>query len=115
MWWKTGAFPSSDREPITNPAVGPPKVGQVPLQQVEVPVDRVREPETLDLRSLAPTYGTGPLGDFVVDAGGGHYRLLVFDAGPVLVASGGSPLASVHLAMETGVHPKACWRRTVEG
>ena len=55
------------------------------------------------------------LGDLVADVGGGHHRLMAFDAGLVLDAAEDSPLASVQLAMDTGVHSKASWRRTVEG
>ena len=55
------------------------------------------------------------LGDLVVDVGGGHHRLGAFDAGLVLQAAEDSPLASVQLAVETGVHSKTSWRRTVEG
>ena len=51
-----------------------------------------------------------PLGDLVVDVGGGHHRLVAFDAGLVLDAAEDSPLASVQLAVDIGVHSKASWR-----
>jgi hypothetical protein len=38
-----------------------------------------------------------------------------FDAGLILDPAEDSPLASVQLAMETGVHSKASWRRMGEG
>jgi hypothetical protein len=41
-----------------------------------------------------------------VEVGGGHHRLGAFDAGLVLNAAEDSPLASVQLAMDTGVHSK---------
>ena len=56
-----------------------------------------------------------PVGDLVVDVGGGHHRPVAFDAGLVLDAAEDSPLASVQLAVDTGVHSKASWGRTVEG
>src|SRR4051795_7356804 len=59
--------------------------------------------------------GPGAVGDLVVDIGGGHHRLLAFDAGLVLDPAEDSPLASVPLAVDSGVHSKASWRRMVEG
>ena len=59
--------------------------------------------------------GPGPVGDLVVDVGGGHHRLVAFDAGLVLDAAEDSPLASVQLAVDIGVHSKTSWGRTVEG
>jgi len=38
-----------------------------------------------------------------------------FDTGLILDAAEDSPLASVQLAMDTGVHSKASWWRMVEG
>jgi hypothetical protein len=49
------------------------------------------------------------------DVGGGHHRLVTFDARLILDPSEGSPLASVQLAVDIGVHSKASWRRMDEG
>ena len=91
----------------------------MPLEQVEVPVDVLDQPELagqeVDGPDAAGCDGPDPLGDLVVDVGGGHHRPVAFDAGLVLDAAEDSPLASVQLAMDTGVHSKASWRRTVEG
>ena len=53
--------------------------------------------------------GPGPIGDLVVDIGGGHHRLMTFDTGLVLDAAEDSPLASVQLAVDIGVHSKTSW------
>ena len=91
----------------------------MPLEQVEVPVDVLDQAELagqeVDGPDAAGCDGPGPLGDLVVDVGGGHHRLMAFDAGLVLDAAEDSPLASVQLAVDTGVHSKASWGRTVEG
>jgi hypothetical protein len=47
--------------------------------------------------------------------GGGHHRLVALDAGLILDPAGDSPLASVQLTVDSGVHSKASWRRTDEG
>ena len=53
--------------------------------------------------------GPGPVGDLVVDVGGGHHRLMTFDAGLILDPAEDSPLASVQLAVDIGVHSKTSW------
>jgi hypothetical protein len=50
-----------------------------------------------------------------VDIGGGHHRLMPLDTGLILDPAEDSALASVQLAVETGVHSKTSWGRTVEG
>src|SRR4051794_4031926 len=60
-------------------------------------------------------HGTGPIGDLVVDIGGGQHRLVAFDAGLVLDPAEDSPLASVQPAVDIGVHSKTSWGRMVEG
>ena len=40
---------------------------------------------------------------------------MAFDAGLVLDAAEDSPLASVQLTVDTGVHSKTSWGRTAEG
>jgi hypothetical protein len=45
-----------------------------------------------------------------MDIGGGHHRLMSFDTGLILDPAGDSPLASIQLAMDTGVHSKTSWR-----
>ena len=61
------------------------EVRQVPLQEVEAPVDVVDQPELagqqVDCPDSARRDGPGPIGDLVVDVGGGHHRLMPFDAG----------------------------------
>src|SRR5512135_288735 len=93
-------------------------IRQMPLQEVEVPVD------VLDQSDLAGQEVDGPeatggnatdlLGDLIVDVRGGHHRLGMFDAGLVLQAAKDSPLATVQLVMDTGVHSKTSWRRMDE-
>src|SRR3954464_6589627 len=94
-------------------------IRQVPLQQVELLVDVPDQAELfgqeVDGPDAARRDGPGPLGDLVADVGGGHHRLGPLNAGPVLDATGDPPLASAQLAMDTGVHSKASWGRTVEG
>jgi len=50
-----------------------------------------------------------------MDVGGGEHRLVAFDAGLIFDAAEDSPLASVQLAMDIGIHSKASGWRTVEG
>ena len=94
-------------------------IRQVPLEQVEVPVDVVDQAELagqeVDGPDAAGCDGPGPLGDLVVDVGGGHHRLMAFDAGLILDATGDSPLAGGELSADSGVHSKTSWRRTDEG
>ena len=89
------------------------EVGQVPLEQVEVVIDVVNQPELLGQEMDGPDASGCDrphfLGDLVADVGGGHHRLTVFDARPILDAAEDSPLASVQLAMDSGVHSKASW------
>ena len=93
------------------------EVRQVPLEQVEVLVDVPDQAELpgqeMDGPDAAGGDGPGPIGDLVVDIGGGHHRLMPLDAGLILDPSGDPPLATVQLAVETGVHSKASWGRTV--
>ena len=83
------------------------------LEQVEVPVDVLDLPELaseeVDRPDSAGCDAPDPLGDLVVDVGGGHHRLMPFDAGLVLDAAEDSPLASAQLAVDTGAHSKASW------
>jgi hypothetical protein len=53
--------------------------------------------------------GPSPIGDLVVDVGGGHHRLMAFHTGLILDAAEDSPLASVQMAVDIGVHSKASW------
>ncbi len=57
----------------------------------------------------------GPIGDLVVDVGGGHHRPWRFDARLVLDATEDSPLAGGELSADGGVHSKTSWRRIDEG
>ena len=91
----------------------------MPLEQVEVLVDVVDQAELpgheVDGPDAAGCDGPGPLGDLVVDVGGGHHRLVAFDAGLILDAAGDSPLACGELSADSGVHSKTSWRRMDEG
>jgi hypothetical protein len=66
------------------------EVGQVPLEQVEVLIEVVDEPERLghemDGPDAAGCDGPGAVGDLIVDVGGGHHRLVSFDTGLILDA-----------------------------
>jgi hypothetical protein len=88
-------------------------IGQVPLEQVEALVDVPDEPEPLCQEVHRPDAARcdrpGPIGDLVVDIGGGHHRLTRFDAGLVLDPAGDSPLASVQLAVDIGIHSNTSW------
>ena len=53
--------------------------------------------------------GPGAVADLVVDVRGGHHRPRALDAGLILDAAEDSPLASVQLAVDTGVHSKTSW------
>jgi hypothetical protein len=90
------------------------EVRQVPLQEVEAPIDVIDQPQLpcQEVHRPDPAGCDRPdlLGDLVVDVGGGHHRLVSFHTGPVLQSTEDSPLASVQLAMDTGVHSKASWR-----
>ena len=77
--------------------------------QPELPGQEVDGPDA------AGCDGPDLLGDLVVDVGGGHHRLMPLDAGLILDPAGDSPLASVQLAVDIGVHSKTSWGRTVEG
>ena len=55
--------------------------------QAELPGQEVDGPDA------AGCDGPGPVGDLVVDVGGGHHRLVAFDAGLVLDAAEDSPPA----------------------
>src|SRR5262249_7744306 len=59
--------------------------------------------------------GPGPVGQLVVDVGGGQHRLGALDAGLVLDPAEDAPLASGQPAVDTGVHSKTSWGRTGEG
>jgi hypothetical protein len=89
------------------------EVGLVPLEEVEVPVDVLDEAELagqeVDGADAAWRDGADPVGDLVMDVGGGHHRLMAFYAGLVLDAAEDSPLAAIQLAVETGVHSKTSW------
>ena len=93
-------------------------IRQVPLEQVEALVDVANQPELAGQEVDGPDAAGGDapdlLGDLVVDIGGGHHRLVAFDAGLILDPAEDSPLASVQLAVDIGVHSKTSWRRTVE-
>ena len=71
-------------------------VGQVALQQVEVLVDGVDQADLpgqeVDGPDAAGGDGPGPVGDLVVDVGGGHHRPVALRPGPVLDAVEDSPL-----------------------
>ena len=84
----------------SKPECGPPRV----LDQPDLSGQEVD--------SADATGGDGPsaVGQFVMDVGGGHHRLGTFDAGLVLDAAEDSPLATVQLAMDTGIHSKTSWR-----
>ena len=71
--------------------------------------------QEMDRPDAAGCDGPGPLGDLVVDVGGGHHRLVAFDAGLVLDPAEDSPLASVQLAVDIGVHSKASWETNGRG
>ena len=58
--------------------------------------------------------GSGAVGNFIVDVGGSHHRLMPFDAGLICDAAGGSPLACGELSANSGVHSKNSWRRMDE-
>ena len=95
------------------------EVGQVPLEQMEVLVDVVDQADLpgqeVDGPDAAGCDGPGAIGELVMDVGSGHHRGRSFDAGLILDAAEDSPLASVQLAMDIGIHSKASWWRTVEG
>src|SRR6476659_2671934 len=80
---------------------------------MEVLIDVVDQPEFLgqevDGPNPARCDGPGPIGDLVVDIGGGHHRLMMFDTGLILDPAEDSPLASVPLAVDIGVHSKTYW------
>src|SRR5579862_3344441 len=80
---------------------------------MKVLIDVVDQPEFLgqevDGPNAARRDGPGPIGDLVVNIGGGHHRLMTYDAGLVLDAAEDSPLASVQLAVDIGVHSKTSW------
>ena len=65
--------------------------------------------QEVDGADAAGRDGADPVGDLVMDVGGGEHRLMAFDAGLILDAAKDSPLASVELSVETGVHSKASW------
>src|SRR4051794_22621207 len=94
-------------------------IRQVPLEQVEALVDVVDQPDLagqeMDGTDAAGCDAPDLLGDLIVNVGGGHHRLRAFDARLVLDTAQDSPLASVQLAMDTGVHSKTSWRRRVKG
>src|SRR4051812_35261596 len=85
---------------------------------MEAVVDVPDEPESLGQEGGGPDPAgcdcPGPVGDSVVDVGGGHHRLVPFDAGLVLDPAEDAPLASVQLAVDIGVHSKTPWWRTTE-
>src|SRR5512142_2202284 len=93
-------------------------IRQVPLQEVEVPVDGLDQSghagQEVDGPDAAECDDPCPLGDLVVDVRGRHHRHGAFDAVLVLQAATDSPLATVQLAMDTGVHSKTSWRRRDE-
>src|SRR5205085_5751153 len=69
--------------------------------------------QEVDSPDAARCDGTGPIGDLVMDIGGGHHRLTPFDAGLVLDSAGDSSLAVCELSVDTGSHSKTSWGRTV--
>src|SRR3954471_19008050 len=94
-------------------------VRQVPLEQVKVLVDVPHQPDLLrqavDGPDAAGCDGPGAIGEFVVDVGGGHHRLMPLDAGLIPDPAGDSPLASVRLAVDIGVHSKTSWGERSRG
>ena len=95
------------------------EVGQMPLEQVEVVIDVTDQAEfpghEVDGPDAAGCDGPSPIGDLVVDIGGGHHRLVSFDAGLILDATEDSPLAAGEFSADSGVHSKTSWRRMGEG
>src|SRR3954471_16200662 len=85
---------------------------------MEVSVDVLDQPEfpgqEVDRPDPAGCDRPDLLGDLVADVGGGHHRLVPFDAGLVLDPAEDAPLASVQLAVDIGVHSKTPWWRTTE-
>jgi hypothetical protein len=80
---------------------------------VEVPVDALDQSQLpgqeVDGPEAAGCDAPDPVGDLMVDVGGGHHRLVAFHTGLVLDPAEDSPLASVQLAVEIGVHSKTSW------
>jgi hypothetical protein len=94
-------------------------VGEVAFEQVEVAVDGLDQTEgvgqVVEGAEAAGGDGPDPVGGLIVDGGGGHHGSVAFDAGLGPEAAADSTLASLGLALETGVHSKTSWVRTVEG
>src|SRR5262245_23032311 len=80
-----------------------------------IPMEFDRPGQQVDGPDAAGCDGPCPVGEFVVDVGGGHHRFGAFDAGPVLQAAGDAALAAGELATDTVVHSKTSWWRTPEG
>jgi hypothetical protein len=94
-------------------------IRQVPPEQAKAPVDVLDEAELAGQEVHRPDAarcdGTGPIGDLVADIGGGQHRLMRFDARLVLDPAEDSPLASVQLAVDIGVHSKTSWGERLRG
>jgi hypothetical protein len=122
---------TSDLEVLQGAAAGQGVVGdvqdvvalvarRVPFQQVEAFVDALDQPDPPGQEVDGPDApggdGPGPVGQLVVDVGGGQHRLVALDAGSVLQPAEDSPLAAVQpAAADTGVHSRTSWGRRVEG
>jgi len=87
------------------------EVGLMAFEEVKVPVNVLDEADLagqeVDSTDAAGRDGPDPVGDLVMDVGGGEHRLVAFDAGLIFDAAEDSPLASVQLAMDIGIHSKA--------
>src|SRR5438105_7991383 len=88
-------------------------IRHVPLQGVgalgEVADQAESVGQEVDGPDAAGGDGPGAVADLVVDVRGGHHRPRALDAGLILDAAEDSPLASVQLAVDTGVHSKTSW------
>ena len=94
------------------------EVGLVTLEEMKVVVDVLDQAEfpshEVDRPESTGRNGLDAVGDFGVDIGGGHHRLMSFGSGLILDAAEDSPLACGELAAESGVHSKTSRRRIDE-
>ena len=84
------------------------------LQQAEVAVDRLVEPELphqqVDRADAAVGGGPRAIGDFIVDVRGGHDRPVATPVVVLVQPSGDPPLASFDLFSYLGIHSKTSVR-----
>ncbi len=90
-------------------------VGQVPFEQVEIPVD-VTDQADLASQGVAGAEascgdGADAVGDLVMDVGGGHHGLNPLDTGSGSETPLEGPLAFAELTGETELHSKTSWLR----